>query len=332
MKDPYEVLNIKQGATKEEIKDAYKKLALKWHPDRHQDNPEAEEKFKEINAAYQLVKDGNYDPNANQNFNPFQNINDIFNSTFNSGGFPFYNVWENNNHQQIRRTNLFISLKEAKHGVKKKIRVTDYNQCPSCNGAGIEILDEACNKCKGSGFIRKMAGPVTISSPCNNCRGTGKKTGNVCKACSGQGKIRNIEDVEIDVPAGIRMSSQLKIKDNLIVQIQFKNDEDIKLIHPETGTVTSELKVDLKTAVLGGSLPVETLDGQKNIKINPGMQPNTKISIKNGGVRGNSGFGNHIVIANIGDIPKDLTQEQKELFQKFYDSLGENDDRKNENG
>ena len=335
MKDPYKVLNLEQGATKEEIKEAYKKMALKWHPDRHQDNPEAEEKFKEINAAYQLIKDGNYNPNANQNFNPFQNISDIFNSTFNSGGFPFGDVWSQhpgNSAPAIRHSELYISLKEAKHGVKKKIRVSSQNVCSECNGLGAEVVNEPCSHCNGSGHIRKMVGPVTISSSCNVCRGSGKKIKNVCNKCSGQGKLTEMEDLEVNIPAGIRPFSRLKVKQDLIIQIKFNNDGNIQLIDTDSGTVTSKLNVDLKTAILGGSVSVETLDGMKKIKIKSGMQPNTNISIKNGGVGGRNGLGSHIIIANIGNLPKKLTKEQKDLFQKFYDSLGDKDGRKNENG
>ena len=328
MKDPYKVLNLEQGATKEEIKEAYKKLALKWHPDRHQDNPEAEEKFKEINSAYQLIKDGNYNPNINQNFNPFQNTSDIFNSIFN-GGSPFGGFWNaaNNNVRKMRESELFISLQEAKHGVKKNIRIINYNKCSLCNGAGVEILNDICEMCKGSGHIRKMFGSMTISSTCDACRGAGKKIGNACQKCSGQGKIRETEDLEIDIPAGIQMLSRIKVKPDLLVQIKFKNNDTIKLVDSEAGTVVSDLDVDLKTAILGGSVLVDTLDGKKNIKIKSGMQPNTKISIKQGGVGGRNGIGSHIIVVNIGEIPKNLTEEQTELFQKFYDSLGDKDDR-----
>lgn len=306
MKDPYSILGVSSDASKEDIKKAYKKLALEWHPDRHKTNKAiAEEHFKEINEAYNLLKDGKY--NA---FNPFMrndffDINDLFNSAFN----PFRKTKEKN-------TTMSISMEEAHKGCQKKVHLKEVHICTKCKGTGAEITKEPCKICNGSGQIKTFiaTGNIYIARTCRVCKGYGHALGNVCNSCNGTGKKETSSELIITIPPGILHGQTIyHSKSNLSITIIYSPHKIFKLIDNNTGQIASNVTINMFDAMLGSSVEIDTLNGKKVLKIKAGTQPNSIMCIKNGGIGGRA---NHLVNVEV-LLLKNLTNEQTELLKKL---------------
>ncbi len=321
-KDPYEVLGIDRNASDDEIKKAYKTLALKYHPDRNPDDKETEERFKEITSAYESIKNGT--ANAQQGANPFNGFNpfggsfsnfDVFSSMFNGG-------WKQ---QQVKkRGEIHITLEEAYTGCTKKVEVNSVDACPICFGNGSFITKNDCKSCNGSGFIGAKHGFVTLSKTCNACNGMGKELSGKCAGCNGNGKKTNSESVEFNIPPGITNGTTLGIKHNLEILVRFKPHTFINSVSGRD--TANKINIDIFMAILGGNVNVDTLSGKKSLKIPPGMQSNTVFNIKHAGLPGKhfgTADGNHYVEVEI-DIPKNITDKQKELIESLKKEFGEN--------
>lgn len=306
MKDPYSILGISQDASEEDIKKAYKKLALKWHPDRHKtDKTVAEERFKEINEAYNLLKDGKYNT-----FNPFMsssfNINDLFNSVFNFNPF----------HKNKKTTTMSISMEEAHSGCQKKIHLNEINVCTKCKGLGAKITKEPCKVCNGSGQIRVSTsmGNVHIVRSCHVCKGYGHALGDICDYCNGTGKKEISSELVITIPPGILHGQTIyHPKSNLSITIIYSPHKIFKLIDNSTGQIASNVTINMFDAMLGNSIEIDTLNGKKILKVKVGTQPNSIMCIKNGGIGGKA---DHLINIEV-VLLKNLTDEQKELLQKL---------------
>ncbi|MHA2216339.1 MAG: DnaJ C-terminal domain-containing protein [Candidatus Hodarchaeales archaeon] len=317
MKNPHEILGLSEGATENEIKKAYKKLAMEWHPDRHKGSKKAEEKFKEISVAFETLKSNNwmapqkgFDLNSVLDFN----MNDFFSTFgFNIGGD------RNQRTQRMKTGSVLVTLEEAYSGCKKRLRVEDETICDSCKGTRYEITGQKCQKCNGFGQVRHGNGAVTILSTCNACKSSGMKLGPPCSKCNGKGKISNIKEIQLVIPPGTAHGSRLSPSKDVQMQVLYKVHDEYT-INDNMVDISSHASIDMKTAILGGKINVNTLGGTKVVKIGPGCQPNSVLRIKKAGMRIGNSYGNHLLEINV-KLPTNLTKKQNSLFKKFIGSL-----------
>ena len=229
-KDYYEILGIQKGASGDEIKKAYRKLAIKYHPDQNPDDKEAEEKFKELSEAYEVLKDDNkraqYDQFGHAAFQNggghsgreyASNFSDIFEDLF--GGFGGFSGMGGGGHAQANnrgadlRYNMEISLEEAFSGLKKEIKVNTYDECDACEGSGAAegSKPEICPTCGGSGVMRSQQGFFSVQRTCHTCNGTGEVIKDPCKKCGGAGRVKKDKTLSVNIPAGVEEGTRIRL-------------------------------------------------------------------------------------------------------------------------
>ena len=328
-RDYYEVLGVDKSASDDEIKKAYRKIAIKYHPDRNPGNKEAEEKFKEAAEAYDVLRD----PQKRQQYDQFgfdgpqggfgggfnggnMNMDDIF-SMFgdifggHTGGFGGFGGFGGNaatlQYQgSDLRIKVKLTLQEIATGVTKKFKVHKDITCPDCQGTGCANGEkpETCPTCHGSGYtiksVRSMFGMMQTQAPCPTCHGEGTVIKNKCKACGGDGIVKGDEVVEINIPAGV--------EDGMCVSVRGKGNAgkhngisgDIQVIIVEEKNDTFEragqdlyynLVLDFATATLGGEVEIPTIDSKMTVKIEPGTQPGKQIRLRGKGLPAVKGYG-----------------------------------------
>jgi molecular chaperone DnaJ len=356
-RDYYEVLGVDKGADKKTIKKAYRKLAMKFHPDVS-DDPESSEKFKEISEAYAVLSDedkrNKYDQFGHSGMEGFtyedifQNINfdDIFKgfgmdfeSVFDRFGFGFGRRREGPQKGSDIGYDLNISLEEAAFGFETDIQVPHTKICPTCNGSRAEPGTEprTCPKCGGSGQTqhvnRTIFGQFVSVSPCNNCRGEGKIIDTPCTNCRGKGKVQDLNKIHVKIPPGVDDGSRLRIPGegdagvrggppgDLYILIHVKPH---KLFRREGANLIYEMPISFVQASLGDKVEVPTLEGGVNLKIPSGTQTGTSFRIRgkgmphlNYGGRGNLNIKVKVI------TPKKLSPKQKELLREFADVSGD---------
>lgn len=317
--NPYEILGVSAEATEEEIKSAYKGLARTWHPDINKD-PSAEEKFKNISAAYEVLKNNNwkYNPNAG-NFQGFQGFNvnmaDLFGSTF---GFDFNPFGEAKRGIRKRKSQIYITFEEAFNGCCKKIQINNESQCGKCNGSGLILKNSGCKVCHGNGRVRSQNGNMIIATTCNACRGMGREIEKQCDECNGSGKRVSMEEINVSIIPGTIQGTVISPKNDLDLVIMFKPHAEYVLLNKGID-IGSKISIDIFDAILGNNININTLLGVKSLKIPAGVQPKTILKIKNGGYYYGGNNGDHLVEVNI-EIPK-ITEEQREVIEKFKTEL-----------
>ena len=324
MNDPYKTLGLERGASVDDIKKAYKKLALEHHPDRNLGDNTAEERFKEISEAYNLIKDGNWSPERQQmGFNPFD-MNSVFRDF--GFGFEFDNMFGGRQAKRKRSGNIRVTLEEANNGCKKNITVTENTSCLKCKGAGFELGDKYCPQCNGGGKIRISQGIMSVIQDCRHCRGFGREIKAMCPECQGTGKKVNVQNLEIVIPEGTAHGQKVYPMADLEITIVYTQHPEFMLMDNMVD-ILSKVKVNLFDAMLGGNVKVNTLQGQKLLKVPPGTQPNAVLRIKSAGMKNHFGAtGDHLVELSI-ELPKTLTKEQEDLLLKFkelVENKGEN--------
>lgn len=353
-RDYYEVLGVGKDASEDEIKRAYRTLAIKYHPDRNPGNKEAEEKFKEAAEAYDTLRDpqkrARYDRFGHQDagatgFGGSMNMDDIF-SMFGDifggrggfGGFGEGGARKAQYRGSDLRLKIRLNLKEIATGVTKSFKVKKKVTCPHCHGNGAEGqgAKTVCSTCKGAGYVVKtrqsIFGMMQTQTVCPTCGGEGSIIKNKCKVCGGEGVVQGEEVVDVNIPAGVGdgMVVTLQGKGNAArlngvpgdIQVYIEEEPDKELLR-ENNNLIYNLLIDVPTAALGGEAEIPTIDGKVRIKIEPGTQPGKVVRLRNKGlpaIKG-YGYGKGDLIVNISVyIPETLTKDERKALESMRTS------------
>ncbi len=348
-RDYYEVLDVPKNVSGDELRKAYRRLAMKYHPDRNPDNAESEEKFKEIQAAYSVLSDPQkraaYDQFGHAGVDPSMGAGA---SGF-SGGFDFGDIFESvfggaaagagrrGGSRVYRgsdlRYDLTLSLEEAVAGTEQKLRIPTQLTCPMCNGSGAKpgTSPQTCSRCGGVGQVRMTQGFFSIQQTCPSCHGTGKVIPEPCPNCHGSGRVQDYKTLSVKIPAGVDNGDRIRLSNegeagvnggppgDLYVQITVKP-------HPiftrEDSDLSCEVPISIVTAALGGELEVPTLDGRVLLKIPPETQTDKIFRIRGKGVKPvRGGATGDLLCRVIVETPVNLTNEQKDILRQFEHSL-----------
>ncbi len=359
-RDYYEVLGIQKGASEDEIKRAYKKLARKYHPDMNPGDKEAEEKFKEVNEANEVLSDpekkARYDQFGFAGVDPnygagagggaygggfdFGDLGDIFGSFFGGG---FGGQRRNPNAPQRGesiRASVSISFTEAAFGCEKSVTIERSEQCPTCKGSGCApgTTPEICPDCHGSGTVQTRRqtpmGVFASNGPCRKCGGTGRLIHQPCSDCRGSGAVRKRRTIKVNIPAGIDHGQTISLRGqggagknggpagDLLITVMVQPHE---IFRRDGVDVFCEAPITFTQAVLGAELEIPTIDGKVKYSIPEGTQTGTVFRLKGKGVPvlNGRGRGDQYVTVVI-ETPRSLNKEQKEALRRFSETLGEN--------
>ena len=352
-RDYYEVLGLAKGASEDDIKKAYRKLAMKYHPDRNPDDKSAEEKFKEASEAYEVLSDGQkraaYDRMGHAAFEGmgagggaggfgggnfqdiFNNFGDIFGDMFSRGG--------GQQQQQRQRRGadlryvLELTLEEAVKGIKKTISFTAPASCEACNGKGTKNPEDVvtCGTCHGAGQIRMQQGFFSVQQACPTCRGRGKVIKNPCNVCHGSGVSERSKTLEVSIPAGVDSGQRVRISGegeaggagvqngDLYVEIVVREHP---VFHRDGADLYMDVPISFTDAALGKEVEIPTLDGRVSLKIPEGTQTGRLFRLRGKGVK-------PVQTTMIGDLlcrvvvetPVNLTSRQKELLRELQATM-----------
>ncbi|MBN2241432.1 MAG: molecular chaperone DnaJ [Acidobacteria bacterium] len=341
-RDYYEVLGVSRDASDQEIKSAYRKLAIKYHPDKNSGDKNAEEKFKEAAEAYSVLSDpekrarydrfghsgmqggfSGFDPNIFGDFGDilgeFFGFGDIFGGRRRSGPTRGADL----------RYDLKISFREAAFGLKTKIKIPRQDSCTSCGGSGAAKGKPpvTCPTCKGAGQVRYQQGFFSISRSCGHCNGTGRIITEPCAACQGKGLVHKEKVLEVRIPAGVDNGARLRIQGEGEAGSHNGPSGDLYVIiyveeHPffqrQENNIYCQVPVSIVQAVLGAEIVVPTLEGEEKIKIPEGTQTGTVFRLRNKGIvsLGGRGRGDQFVTLNI-VVPAKLTREQRQAYENL---------------
>lgn len=353
-RDYYEVLGVSKNATEAELKKAYRKMAVKYHPDQNPGDKEAEAKFKEVNEAYEVLSDSQkraqYDQFGHAAFEQggmgsggfygqgfdMGDLGDIFSSMFGfGGGFGGGGRKSGPRRGKDINVNIQLTFEEAVFGCKKEISVAMYDECETCHGTGAKegTHAESCPKCNGTGqerFVQQsMFGAVTSVRTCSQCHGTGKIIKEPCGTCRGTGRVRKTKKYEVNVPKGIdngqtiRLSGKGEIGENgggygdLLVTVYVQPN---RVFVRKGYDIYCDVPITFVQAALGAEITIKTIDGEQKYTVKPGTQPDTVVTLRGVGVpnlRNPKVRGNQIVTLKV-KIPTDMSERQKELLRQFY--------------
>ena len=366
-RDYYEVLGVQKGASEDELKKAYRKLAKENHPDLHPGDKECEARFKEINEAYEVLSDpdkrAKYDQFGHAAFDPsqgfgggggfggfegFGGFGDIFSDIF-GGGFGFGGGGGRNPNAPRKGDNLRatvnIKFEEAAFGVKKDVFVSKIEQCHDCKGTGCAegTTAEVCPDCKGTGTVmstkRTPFGMVQSSEQCPKCKGRGKIIHSPCKTCRGIGSVRRQHKVSVSIPAGIDDGQTISLKGQGNAGLNGGPAGDLLitvLVQPHArferdgASILLDQEISFSQAALGAEVEVPTLDGKVKLNIPEGTQTGTTFRLKGKGVPflRNGGRGDQFVTVNV-TVPRSMTSTQKNALRRYAETMGETVEQKN---
>jgi molecular chaperone DnaJ len=356
-RDYYEVLGVAKGASDDEIKKAYRKLAIKYHPDKNPDDPSAEDKFKEAAEAYEVLSNAEkrqrYDQFGHQGVNGgfggngggpsmediFSNFGDIFGDGSPFGSF--FGGGGGGTRQRVRkgsdlRIKLKLDLQEVANGVEKKIKVKRHVSCTACGGNGSKngTALKTCQTCNGAGQVRRvqqtMLGQMVTSSTCPTCNGEGKIIETRCDVCFGEGRTLAEEVIPIKIPAGVADGMQLSmsgkgnvpprggVAGDLLIVVE---EEEHELLKRDGNNVVFDLYVNFADAALGTAVEVPTIDGKARITLEPGTQSGKILRLKGKGVPQLNSYtkGDQLVYVNVW-TPKQLNAEERETLERLRTS------------
>ena len=362
-RDYYEVLGVSKGASDEEIKKAYRKLAKKYHPDMNPGDKEAEAKFKEVNEAYSILSDeqkrARYDQFGHAGVDPNYggggpgggfgfdmgdiDLGDIFGSFFGGGGFGGFGGGgarrSGPQKGESLRANLTITFEEAAFGCEKEINLNRTEECEQCHGSGCQpgTTAETCPDCRGTGVVRvqQRTGGFAFSStaPCSRCRGTGKIIHTPCKACGGSGSVKKTKRVTVSIPAGIDDGQAISLRGQGNAGKNGGPAGDLIVavhvkphpqFHRDGTTVLYEQPVTFYQAVMGAELEIPTIDGKVKYNLPAGTQTGTTFRLRGKGIPELRGRGRGDQYVTVRvQIPTSLNGEQKEALRAFAEAMGE---------
>ena len=343
--DFYATLGVSRTASDDEIKKAYRKLAMKYHPDRNQGNKEAEEKFKEVQKAYDTLSDKQkramYDQYGHAAFEQGAgagaggfggfggaqgfDFSDIFSQMFGGGG----GARQQNYQGADLQYSVEISLEEAAKGVKKRLTIPTYEECDVCHGSGAKPGTSAttCSNCRGSGTVHIRQAIFQMQQTCPACHGSGKEIKDPCLKCRGEGRVKAGKTVEVDIPAGIDDGQRIRLSGegepgrngapagDLYISVHVKAH---KIFERNGLDLHCELPISFTVAALGGEVEVPTLDGKVKLNIPKETQTGRRMRVKGKGIKSlrSSATGDlycHVLV----ETPVNLTDRQKELLEEF---------------
>jgi molecular chaperone DnaJ len=348
--DYYELLGVSQSASNDEIKKAYRQLALKYHPDRNPNDREAEERFKEISNAFQVLSDpekrrlyDRYGPDGLnmggfQGFSSVQDIfssfGDIFGDIFGLGGFGGFGRTRRARGADLE-VDVVLTFMEAVEGCRKEVTVHRKILCETCKGSGSApgSTPATCPTCQGKGQVVHSQGFFMISTTCPDCRGAGRKVTDPCPDCKGEGILQREDNLTVTVPAGVEDGQTLRLSGkgeasleggaagNLYVNLHVEADDRL---HREGPDLFVDIHLSVPLAALGGQVQIPVLNGEKEIDVPPGTQSGDVVVLKGAGVARLNGRGRgDQVVRFIVDVPKKLSGRAKELFRELAEELGE---------
>ena len=352
-RDYYEVLGVEKSASADEIKKAYRKMAIKYHPDKNPGDKEAEEKFKEAAEAYDVLSN----PDKKQRYDQFGHagVGGAAGGGFNAGGFSMEDIFSQfgdifgghfggfggSRGARVQRGSdirirVKLSLKEIVHGVEKKVRINKMVQCPECHGKGAasEADIKTCENCHGSGVVTKvvqtMFGQMQSQGVCPNCNGEGKIIAKPCKKCSGTGLVKDSEEISFKIPAGVAQGMQLTVQGkgnaaknggingDLLVLIEEEPDKELQR---DGNDLIYSLFVSVPDAILGTTAEVPSVDGKLRIKIEPGTQSGKILRLRGKGVPDINGYGSGDLLVYVQVwIPKSTSAEERTQLEKMRNS------------
>jgi len=340
-RDYYEVLGVNRDCSEDELKKSYRKLAMKWHPDRNPDNPKAEETFKEAKEAYEILSDANkraaYDQFGHAGVDPqsaagaagmggFGDIfSDIFGEIFGGGRGGRSTVFRGAD----LRYNLEITLENAAHGMETRIRIPAAAVCETCKGTGARAGTQpvTCPSCRGAGQVRVSQGPFSIAQTCPRCHGSGSVIANPCSACQGAGRVKLQKTLSVKIPAGVDEGDRVRLSGegepgvnggppgDLYVQVHIKPHAVFQREHDD---LHCEMPISITTAALGGEIEIPTLDGSARIRVPAETQSGKQFRLKGKGIKGvrSQAAGDlfcHVVV----ETPVQLTERQRQILREF---------------
>ena len=354
-KDYYELLGLQKGASDDEIKRAFRKLAVKYHPDRNQGNTEAEEKFKEINEAYQILSDpekkARYDQFGSAAFDGSGGFGGGGFDGFDMGGFgDIFDTFFGGGGGSSRRRNgpvrgndieytITLTFEEAVFGVEKEISVTRSENCEHCNGSGAEpgTNVKTCPTCNGAGQVRVQRqtplGSFVSTSTCDKCNGTGKVVETPCSHCRGKGSARKTRKIKVNIPAGVDTGNVMPLRGQGEHGLRGGNPGDLyvkinvtpsKVFARKGNDVYIDAHISMAKAALGTEITVATVDGNVKYTVPAGTQSGTMFRLKGKGITrvNSSGKGDQYVKVVV-DIPKTLNEAQKKALRDLMIASGE---------
>ena len=344
-RDFYEILGVNRDASDDDIKKAYRKLAMKFHPDRNLDNPKAEEHFKEAKEAYEILSDSQkrtaYDQYGHAGVDPQSGVgggagmggftdafSDIFGDIFGGGGRGGGSRSSVYRGADLRY-NLDITLEEAARGTETRIRIPTMAECEICHGSGAKKGSEpkTCPTCAGHGQVRMQQGFFSIQQTCPKCHGTGRYIPDPCAPCSGSGRVKQHKTLSVKIPSGIDEGDRIRLTGegelgvnggppgDLYVQIHLKPHAVFQRDHDD---LHCEMPVSFASAALGGEIEIPTLDGVARLKVPSETQTGKIFRLRGKGIKGVRSIGHgdllcHVVI----ETPVNLTDRQRELLKEF---------------
>lgn len=349
--DYYSILGVDKSASEQDIKKAFRKMAMKYHPDRNPDNPEAEEKLKEATRAYEVLGDAEkramYDRMCHSAFEQtggggaggfggfnaediFSQFGDIFGGAF--GGFGGGRSSRPSKGADLLYT-VSLTLEEAVFGVKKEIQYGTKVTCTSCNGKGAENASDVvtCGTCHGQGQVRMQQGFFVMQQTCPHCSGTGKQIKNPCKSCHGEGKTQKQQILEVSIPAGVDTGDRVRLagkgeaggvgatSGDLYIEVRVKQ-HDIFTRHGSD--LHMDVPISITSAALGEEVDIPTLEGKVKLKIAEGTQSGKLLRVRGKGVPTvHNSLKGDLICRVVVETPVNLTAEQKELLRQFGATL-----------
>ncbi|MDD4771650.1 MAG: molecular chaperone DnaJ [Bacteroidales bacterium] len=358
-RDYYEILGVSKSASDEEIKKAYRKKAIQFHPDKNPDDKEAEEKFKEAAEAYEVLSNSEkrqrYDQYGHAGVGGaagggfggggfsmddiFSQFGDIFGGHFGGGGFGGFGGSRGGQHVN-RGSNLRVRVKlnlaEIAKGAEKKIKVRKHVSCQHCNGTGADGGNAftTCNTCRGTGTVTRISntilGRMQTQSVCPDCQGEGKTITRKCSHCQGEGLLQQEEIISINIPAGVAEGMQLSMSGkgnaarrggvNGDLLIVVEEEKHPELIRDENDLIFN-LLLSFPTAALGGTVEIPTIESRVKVKIEAGTQPGKILRLRGKGLPSVNGYGTGDLLVNISVyVPEALSRDEKKLIEKLEES------------